>query len=1084
MDSRIALANGTTLRFTNAEGGAVSYTIAKEIGRGGSCIVYDATYETNTGDIKHVRIKECYPYKLRIERTAQGCLQAVSDDAALFAKAQQKFRSDFSLGIGLFYSDGLFDALTNTIDIYSGYGTVYLASEYSAENTLASYRPKDLKSCISIVKQVACILQKIHDKGYLYLDIKPENVLVIDSYTTRVQLFDLDSLIPMALIHSRNKSAFNRVRLSYTRGFAAIELQTAKLRRLGAHTDVYGVGALLFWLLFGRTPTTHDCEHNAEFDYSQTTYADSDYQDRLYFALTEFFHNALAIFCLDRFQNMRQAVDALEKIEALADNSKPYIRSTEIIAPEIFVGRKNELDILCRWIEESESKCIFVTGMGGIGKSTLVRSALSRCKPSLNSILYLSFDESLPKTISDDRYAFINTVSKSDTESSVDYYERKLREFSKIAAITKTVLVIDNYPGELNNDVRDILNVGWRVIFISRKQPASSDFSVLPITAISEISELHSLFEQNVKKEIQQADIPYIDNIIAKAAGHTLTVELIAKQIASSYLTIAEASALVDKYGFSGIASERVVFCKDNIEHSETIRSIITALFKADCLSESMKGILKTMSLIGDMGVDIILFQSMVEIETVDEINALIRDGWIQLSGGSISLHPVMKETIHCWEWSDGAKRYVTLLMKYLFRKLRIEGHKEDYPKMLSRIIERNKEQLQKRPKLGKWFEKLTDRKGAIGETVRERYARTDTGEPSDREKVALLVSLAEGVLNNCKREPFLLETDIYLDLLYCTVQNMPRYREDFILDRAEELIHSPKCHNGIAIMKLYGYILGVYLERKDFGVADEKLREAGQTANRFGSSYVYALYYDMLSDYYDYVLGGAYVPQDPDEELILHKLINATNKTISYSRRTRNPEGKQLLAKNLLVKATILIRNSTCRKKQIDRLIDEARKIIVAETQPYAEVRSIYYMVCAWYFTLVAPLLECTEDFMAKASEISARISPTDLDEIDCITIPCADMYCLWNCYDRSAKLLLDAVDICERNEPVIPYIRKKLELYGYLLDVCREWGRFDLCRAVISEIDALNDKYSSMGIHKEISDELRNYITSTEQN
>lgn len=138
--------------------------------------------------------------------------------------------------------------------------------------------------------------------------------------------------------------------------------------------------------------------------------------------------------------------------------------------------------------------------------------------------------------------------------------------------------------------------------------------------------------------------------------------------------------------------------------------------------------------------------------------------------------------------------------------------------------------------------------------------------------------------------------------------------------------------------------------------------------------------------------------------------------------------------------------------------------------------------MVCAWYFTLVAPSLECTEDFMAKASEISARISPTDLDEIDCITIPCADMYCLWNCYDRSAKLLLDAVDICERNEPVIPYIRKKLELYGYLLDVCREWGRFDLCRAVISEIDALNDKYSSMGIHKEISEKLRDHIALSE--
>ena len=76
MDSRIALAANTQLHFRNKEGCAVRYTIIKEIGRGGSCIVYDASYETNTGDLKYVRIKECYPFKLRIERA--------NDDRACF----------------------------------------------------------------------------------------------------------------------------------------------------------------------------------------------------------------------------------------------------------------------------------------------------------------------------------------------------------------------------------------------------------------------------------------------------------------------------------------------------------------------------------------------------------------------------------------------------------------------------------------------------------------------------------------------------------------------------------------------------------------------------------------------------------------------------------------------------------------------------------------------------------------------------------------------------------------------------------------------------------------------------------------
>lgn len=1076
MDSRVALPSGTTLRFSNKADGAVIYNIVKEIGRGGSCIVYDAVYKANTGDDKHVRIKECYPYKLQIERTENGYLKAA--DNALFENAKEKFKSDFSIGNGLFYSGDLFDVLTNTIDIYFDNGTVYLASEYSTENTLASYRPKSIKDCVTVVKQVACILRKIHSEGYLYLDIKPENILIIDSIVTRVQLFDFDSLIPIKV---RDRFDMNTLRPSYSKGFAAIELQTGKLKKLGAHTDVYAVGALLFRLLFGRTPSAPDCESYAVFDYSQAEYSVAEHKDELCFALTEFFHNALANFYLDRFQSMQSAVEALEEIERLADVSKPFIRSTAITAPTCFIGRENELDTLCKWIEESERSCIFVTGMGGIGKSTLVRSALVKCKSHVDNILYLSFDESLPKTLLDDRHAFINTVSKNDAESAADYYERKLRAFSEIAAEAKTILVIDNYSGELNKDVCDVLNVGWKVIFISRKEPASGDYPVLPITAISEKSDLRRLFENNLKKAIPQADIPFVDNIISRVAGHTLTVELTAKQIAGSYLTIAEASALVDKYGFSEIASEKVVFSKDNIQHTETIRGVITALFEADRLSEKLKSILKTMSLIGDNGVDVRRFCSIIKIDNADNVNSLIRDGWIQLSGKDISLHPVIKETIHCWAWSDEAKRYAEMLLKYLFRELKAEGRKEDYPQKLTEIIEHNNKQFHNRPKLGEWIERITDKTGVIGETLRERYARSDR-EPTDREKVAGLIALAEGVLDNSKREPFLLETDIYPDLLYLAIQNMPRYREDYILTRSEELILNPKSRNGFALMKLYGYIIEIYLERKAFETAAEKLREAEQTAKQFGSSYVYALYYDMLSDYYDNLLGGAYDAVEPEEKYILQKMTSAVDKTISCSRRTSNPEGKTLLAKNLLAKATILIRNSPDKKKQIDRLIDEARKIVSAETQPYAEVRGIYYLVCAWYFTLVEPSLKAAEEFMTKSKEIFTKTALTDLDEIDCITIPCADMYCLWECYAHSAKLLMEAVEICEKNEPVVPYIRKEAELYCCLLDVCAGWGKFDLCKAIIGEIDAMNDKYRSLGIHKEISEDLKKYIGLSE--
>ena len=55
MDSRTALKAGTTLRFNDGW----EYTIADELARGGSSIVYNAYYIDNLGTRKTVRIKEC-----------------------------------------------------------------------------------------------------------------------------------------------------------------------------------------------------------------------------------------------------------------------------------------------------------------------------------------------------------------------------------------------------------------------------------------------------------------------------------------------------------------------------------------------------------------------------------------------------------------------------------------------------------------------------------------------------------------------------------------------------------------------------------------------------------------------------------------------------------------------------------------------------------------------------------------------------------------------------------------------------------------------------------------------------------------
>jgi len=1071
MDSRIALCGNTQLRFQNKEGGAVLYTIVKEISRGGSCIVYDASYETNSGDTKRVRIKECYPSKLQITRCVNNHLLPSEPDADAFDCEKKKFRSNFSLGNGLFYAEGLFDALTNTIDIYDGNGTTYLVSTYSPECTLATYRPLDIRVCIALTKQVAHILKRIHTEGYVYLDIKPENVLVSDSYTTRVQLFDFDSLIPMAMIQSPTSSEIGNIRLSYSKGFAAIELQTAKFRKLGVHTDVYGVGALMFYLLFGVTPTAADCEPNATFDYTKMLYL-SEHQDKLYFALTEFFHNALANFYLDRYHDMQQVIDALADIERLADDAVAYIRSTKVSAPSLFVGRNEEIQQIFHWYTNDDSQCLLVTGMGGIGKSTVVRAFLSHYRQHFDHLLYLPFKNSLPQTLADDYAAGISTTSRDPNESFADYYKRKLLSFKNIVAGSNSLLVIDNYNGEVDGDLLDILQVGWKVILISRRTPPSDECTVLPISEINDTTALYCLFEHSLGRSLTSDELPFVDNIIRKIEGHTLVLDLIAKQLGASYMSIETASALVDEYGFANIAREKIAIQKDAVVTSQTIRNFITALFEANQLLDTKRSILKAVSLLDADGIDINLLHELLGIAVKDATNELAADGWLQIDGKKLSMHPVIKEAVHCWVWTDDAVSLALIMTSQLSSRLKATGYCGGSPALSAK-----QKRVWPKPFIDKWIERVN--KLCSEEPADPPRAYSCSSKRQNLSEAQLYLRVAEGMIASIKREPPILVAKEYTDLLYYTVINMPRYRESFILEHSLMLIDTNADANGVALMQLYRSMLSIYQEQKTFDAATMLLQKAKATAVNCNDNFVYALYYDVLSEFYDHVLNGAYDAVTHDDVALFKKMRDATDRSIQYAKKVDDDEGVELLAKNLLAKATLIIRNNPNRKNEIDRILKEAKTLVDKFTSPYTDLRSHYHMVCAWYHTLVTHSFEATIEHVERANDIAKKVVATDLDFIDDWVVPCADIFCNWQEYETSLNLLNSAWEMCARKKEVIPYIRKGMELGKYQVDVCCEWGKQDLARKLLKDLDMLNAAYASIGVTVDIPQDLRDYLS-----
>jgi len=322
MDTRTALKNNTLLKFDQYN----QYIINKEIGRGATSIVYDASYTNNTGNKKTVRIKECYPFKLDIQRTDSGKL--ITNEQEAFNEYKEKMIHAFKISNQLFEIDGLTNSVSNTIDIYETNNTIYIVSTYLQGETLNYDNVHSIKECISIIKSTAKAILKIHNHGYLYLDIKPGNIYMIEGTTEIIQLFDFDSLIPINQLNEDFK-------ISYTKGFAPLEQQLGQIKRIGKHSDVYGIGSLLFYLLFKRTPTALDCGYGARYDYSLSQFDEHTYQDCLFYELSDFFHKTLANYYPDRYQDLSQLILKLDKIEKYADQTIPFILSSYVSKPTL-----------------------------------------------------------------------------------------------------------------------------------------------------------------------------------------------------------------------------------------------------------------------------------------------------------------------------------------------------------------------------------------------------------------------------------------------------------------------------------------------------------------------------------------------------------------------------------------------------------------------------------------------------------------------------------------------------------------------------------------------------------------------------
>ncbi|MBI4616989.1 MAG: serine/threonine protein kinase [Planctomycetes bacterium] len=199
------------------------YVVEEEIGRGAMGVVYRAR-DTS------------------LSRTVALKVLSVSGDEAARKRFIREGRAAAALKA---------PSIAQVYDVGEEEGVRWIAMQW-IEGTSLAEEQLPLRRAVEVLRDVATAVHFAHTKGVVHRDLKPENILLGSGGVPYVTDFGLAKIA----------DAETRITLAGvavgTPSYMSPEQAAGMSRRVGPRSDVYSLGATLFWLLTGRAPFEKD----------------------------------------------------------------------------------------------------------------------------------------------------------------------------------------------------------------------------------------------------------------------------------------------------------------------------------------------------------------------------------------------------------------------------------------------------------------------------------------------------------------------------------------------------------------------------------------------------------------------------------------------------------------------------------------------------------------------------------------------------------------------------------------------------------------------------------------------------------
>lgn len=324
-------------------------------------------------------------------------------------------------------------------------------------------------------------------------------------------------------------------------------------------------------------------------------------------------------------------------------SDKHNLCSSFSYSAQFFIGREEELNNIDKCL--LDNKVVFLSGIGGIGKSELAQKYAYKNKNKYSSVSFGIYNDSIVSFLCNDQIINISNFSKEKDESVVAYFDRKLTKLLSITS-NSNLIIVDNFNNINDENLSKLLSLNCKFIFTTRCSKNQINYPTIEVKHLDSGNEIKELFFHHYEQKEKELDTECIEKLLKLVDYHTITVEILAKTMRNGDITPVEMLKKLQESGISGIDEETIDIHLTGTNISESALNCLRIIFDINNLSDLQKKLMNYLVLIPPQGVERSLFKKLCNLSNNNIINNLINLSWVKYDNVRVALHPVIAEVI------------------------------------------------------------------------------------------------------------------------------------------------------------------------------------------------------------------------------------------------------------------------------------------------------------------------------------------------------------------------------------------------------------------------------------------------------